>query len=113
VTPFADLRVKAAPALPPAPAAPRPGPAQPVAPGTALDPEDRQLLDAFRGAGAIEFGAQGREEVRLSLTRRSGGRPVTIVHGLRGLSVLDLMEMTAELRRQFGMVARFRDTAVP
>lgn len=112
VDPFADLRAKAGPALPAAPP-PAPPPARPPspAPEARLDAEDRKLLEAFKGGGTVESRCRA-PQVRLELVRRSGGKAVTCVRGLRGLSVLDLMEVTAALRQQFGMTARFRENVL-
>jgi len=111
VDPFADLRAKAAAALPPARPPPPPRPAPKPAPGPQLDAEDRKLLEAFKEGGSVEFRTRA-EQVRMELLRRSGGKAITCVRGLRGLSVLDLMEVTATLRQQFGMVARFRENVL-
>jgi translation initiation factor 1 (eIF-1/SUI1) len=107
VNPFADLRVAAAvpPKPPPVPAKPKPSPAKPTA---AMDPEDLALLEAFKDAGSIEF--HGRPKgLRLETLKRSGGRPVTHVHGLPELSMLEQMQLTGDVRVSFGLGARFHE----
>jgi translation initiation factor 1 (eIF-1/SUI1) len=113
VNPFADLRAQAVVGTPPAPvaaAAHTPEPGTEVS-GAHLDAEDRKLLDAFGCTGSMESRVQAAE-VRVDVARRSGGRTVTTVRGLRGLSVLDLMDFTAALRQDLGLVARFRENVL-
>jgi len=104
--PFADLRVRLPDALRET-RLPTPPKVAPPPPPT-LDAEDRKLLAAFKDAGTLEF--RGHVPVvRVETGARSGGPVVTRVRGLRGLDMLEQMQMTDEVRARLGLRARFRE----
>ncbi len=110
VNPFADLRARlpelrgaTRPPASPLPPAATPAPAKPR-----LDPEDQALLEAFKDAGSIALRG-GAPAVRIEVTPRRGGLEVTRVRGLRGLDVLEQMQMTDDVRVRLGLRARFHE----
>lgn len=106
VNPFADLRVKL-PGTVPEPRIQTPPKVSAPPPGATLDAEDRRLLEAFKDAAAIEF-RDHVPTVRIETHSRRGGLTVTAVRGLRGMDMLEQMQMTDDVRVRLGLRARFR-----
>lgn len=112
VNPFADLRARLpelqresrppAPPLSPTPS----GAAKPHKPP--LDVEDQALLEAFKDAGSIALRG-GAPAVRIEVSPRRGGQVITRVRGLRGMDVLEQMQMTDDVRVRLGLRARFHE----
>lgn len=106
VNPFSELRVKL-PGTLPEPPIPAPPKVSVPPPGATLDAEDRRLLEAFKDAAAIEFRGHV-PTVRIETHPRRGGLTVTGVRGLRGMDLLEQMQMTDDLRVRLGLRGRFR-----
>ena len=109
VNPFANLRLELPRTSdPPLPVVEKLEP-ETNKPGTEFLPAaDRELLKAFDQDTAIVF-TKRAPTVTLHLERRSRGKRVTCVKGVKDLDALELMELVRELRQRLGIGARFRE----
>ncbi|MBT3378536.1 MAG: hypothetical protein HN742_24980 [Lentisphaerae bacterium] len=115
VNPFADLAIE----LPKEPEpAPSPKPKEPASPDPSgkLSPEDRELLEAFGETPALDVGAlpspkrPSGPRLHFAIQRKGrGGKTVTRVGSFKHLSMLELMVMLKEIKRELGVGGTVED----
>ena len=111
VNPFGAL--SAARLAPPAPPAPVPAAGAPTGrtppPPARLDRADRELLAAMGGESSVEVGPR-KPKVTFQYERKGhGGKEVTVVRGLGGISQEEQMNLLQALKKGLGVGAWFVD----